>query len=98
MASGHRLPWPSVFGPEDEVGEPTSRGLGPHFVEGRADGLKVRGSHLERRFVRLVGGADRVINARLARHLDVAAENVRDGALTGEIDQSINRPRECRPV
>ena len=35
---GARALWPSVFGPEDEVGEPASSGLGPHFVEGRADG------------------------------------------------------------
>jgi len=68
-----------VDGVEDEVGVGAQLGPIADLVERPADLVQVVRRHLQRRLVGLVGGQDHVVDARLVRHLDVAAQDVGDG-------------------
>lgn len=50
--------------------------------------------HLQRRLVRLVLAAERVVPVRAPRHLDVAAEHVTDRMRGRELDQPVQARRE----
>jgi len=67
-------------------------------VDRRPDLPQVVDRHLQWRFVGLICRADRVVDARLGGHLDVASQNMRHRVGPGECDQPVDGPGERRPI
>src|SRR3954447_3374255 len=82
-----------VVRPEDELVECPQCGVGTDLVEGGADFVQVRDGHLQRWLIRLVGGADRIVDTRLPGHLDMTPDHMRHRMRLTEVDQSVDAVR-----
>jgi hypothetical protein len=71
------LEWVHARGVADRLGRP-------------AQHPQVAHAHLKRWLLRLVGGADRVVDAGLTGHLDVPSEQVGDGMALREGQQPVH--------
>src|SRR5262245_41304483 len=83
---------------QNEVVEAVDALLARHRRGRRANLPELGDGHLKGSLVWLVGGPERVVAARLAAHLDVAAQHVRDCAALGESDQPIEAGEELREI
>ena len=83
---------------DGEVAELVHARLVAHLVRGVPHGKQPAEAELQRRLVRLVPAADRVVAVRPGRHLDVAAEHVAHPPGGGELGEPVHAGGERRHV
>src|SRR5215469_8825031 len=83
---------------DGEVAELVHTRLVPHLAGSVSHGQQPSEAELQRRLVRLVPAADRVVAVRPGRHLDVAAEHVADPPGGGELGEPVQAGDERRHV